>query len=1286
MKYMRSNLHEYNQFSVKELHSSLHSSFPKRATDHHSNCTTANNYTLDTTRPRPTFVPTSSWHSSSSASSIPLRVLGVSANNPQLEEKNSFSAPLKLWGSIKRLFDAIIPVGPFCHHPEDSPSDSNIELSLRNETVISITSAQRAHYQLTNKAYHSPNRCTEDASELELKSFTSETGLSLPFSRSVSATSNQESKIRHTHKDIGTNTLFNEAIFDRDDPNSGSSEREHTVHSPLFPSIPPHSSTLIPMEPLSPFKRSRVPIDSSKLHTFRDYSPTTNAIENLSKVRPHPSPQSPLRNSDLVSSLSIPTSPTSPRSPCMAPKAFSNKPPRPTPSVVKVIPTSPSEFMPTIAQTQKERSRHIPRPIPLKRQPSSLAQHQSHLSFSSNRSSSRDIPMFANAASRAYVKSVSHNSNDNDDAVSISFSHAPTSPVSPKPSHTSIPPLHPRSKLRPASPTRVKSAMTPISFNKANTPMPPVRNGKAEITHSGASDVNTSSESKSSVFKSTSSFFQAARGKSFSVSSRLASSLASGKSESTIPRSLPRNVRRVLRPSKGAQNLKSHSATQQQSTVPFFKPLQLSEAAREENSRTQRQNQLHGRVTSLVEGKQFDYSKEDDGQDCETSSSFFNVTSSSLFRTSSASSTSTVSRKSFLTNLRPQLKVQREHSSKSKTKSETLPKVFPRGSKSPKTASTVIPRGRTSGDLSTAHLSARTKQEKAPQKPQSLVHNDTLLKSQVPDRPRQNILAGKNLISSRRPPLLPKKSSGKAHVAVQIFKGGKEEKSVATVMSRSDELPDNSSMARGTDSSEDEWPFSESNRNLKTSSVYGVKEQLLPFEYTNRGVIETPLPPNGDDAPCSEDSFNPDSDESMWCPTSANEAGVAKTESGAGGYRDGNSILLPRTMSVVKFPKIMINGPLASADRNNSASERILKDEADRHEDTAHYENSSSREAQLLPGKSAIFQYRDDLLRNEKGPLLTKSDASRTSEAKVADVGDMTLENESETESETEIDKDDEVRSERVPTANDEPLKRFDSQTRPRTEPALGSSPATFELSRRQPDSVSFDSYRYGMYPAYRMLSDWFESELQESDLSPCVLPDEDDLGKLSHISPVQWAAQPLQSCRAFHCPHHPSPAPFPPWRAASMPSMHTVLHSNRGGVICPYSTMVWSNCPCVTGISCQSSSMIHQQSVHVTGGLEQSTNQLLSPPTGVDNPQVNCGFRRFTGDLSVDRRIMHLELIQRQLREKIRLSKQGGKTFSPNGTEIHHPHSIAQNEDCQTFRSHGMCSEPSLRQIGVVL
>lgn len=1278
MKCLRSNVPEFQQFPVKELHSSLHLPSSERPPDRLSDCTSPRYCTSNFSLHQAALVSLSSWHSSSSTSSLPLRALRVNADNVPLEEESNFSAPLKLWGSIRRLFDAIIPAGPPCHHSGDSPTDSNVESSLRNETVVTITSANKAHYKLRNKAYLSQNRCAKDTTEQELKSVAPGTSLNLPFSRSLSAFSNKASRILPTPRKFSSNTLSDKAIFDRDDPNSQSTEREYKQHSSLSPSFPSHNSTLTPMEPLSPFKRSRVPIDDSKLRTFRDYPPAAATHETPLKVRSRPSPQSPLKSPDLVSSFSIPTSPTSPRSPCMPPKAFSNKPPRPTPGVVKVIPTSPSEFMPSIPQTLKEKTRHIPRPIPLKRQPSSLAQNPSHLSFSSSRSSSRDIPMFANAASRAYVKSVSLGSGEDSDAAPLPFSQAPTSPVSPKSTHSNIPPLPPRSKIRPVSPTRVKSAMTPTSFTEINGPIQPVLNRKAEITNSGISEVNGSNESKSSVFKSTSSFFQAARGKSFSVSSRLASSLTTGKSDTTISRSLPRNVRRVLRSSKGTQNLKSQPTTQQQSTVPFFKPLQLSEADREENSTTRKQNKFHENDVSSIERKHSNGTIDDDTQDCETSSSFFNVTSSSLFRTSSASTASSASKKSFLATFRPQLKAQGERTSKSKAKSETLPKVFPRGSRPSKTTSSIIPRGRTSGDLSSARLPARNKQEKLPQKPSSSVRSDTLLKSLVPDRPRQSILTGKNLISSRRPPLIPKKSSIKARGPTQLCKDDKEDKLTSHTSSKSNELKDIPT-ERSLGSNGNKCSLSEDNR-IQRSLAHGVKEQSIPSEYVNREVTETFLSPSGDNTPCSEDSFNPDSDESMWC--SINMNGVEKTktvEQSAGCNMDGNSVLLPRTMSVVKFSKNMIDGPLSSTNQNNSAKGWVLVEETDGCEEVSPRNSSSSREAHVLAIKSAIFQRLEERSRNEKEPHLDKGDSSKTSEEIFADVCSTTCEDENAKDT-------DAVEGECPPNAIDEPLKRFDSQSRPRTEPALGNNCAAVDLRRRTSDSICVGSHRYGIYPAYRMLSDWFESELRESDLSPCVLPDDDDLRKLSHIPPVQWAAQPLHSCKTSHCSHNSPTGSFVPWRAASMPSIHTVVHPNRGNVICPYSTMVWSGCPCVTGISCQSSSpVMHQTPMHTTGGVEQSTSQLLSSPTSIDNFQANYGFGRFTGDFNVNRRIMHLELIQRQLREKIHLSKWPEKTCSPKATGIQLSQNDQHNEECQTSRPLGIFNEGALRQIGMV-
>lgn len=1245
MNCVPSNAPDFNHFLVKEQHSSLRTSVFEQPSKLQPSCATTKSGTIDITSQQSLLGPVTSWHSCSSASSLPLRVLGDHVDNDQPEDDNNSFAPIKLWGSIRRLIDAIIPTGPPCHHPchhpEDSPSDSNIELSPRNETTVSKAGAKKTDNQLTHNSLHSSRYQIEDTSEQELKSLLPDTNLSLPFSRSSSFYSFQELRTLKNQKDFCTNALFDEATFERDDPNSGSTDRESSAYSSIFSSSPPQSPNETPMEPLSPPKRSRVPIDNSRLHTVRDYSPVTKNGEVSSTVLPYPSPQSPLRNSDLVASLSIPTSPTSPRSPCMQPKVFSNKPPRPNPGVVKVIPTSPNEFMPSIVQSQKEKNRHIPKPIPLKRQSSSLTQHSSHLNFSSNRSSSRDIPIFANAASRAYVKSVSLNSSEDTGKTALSIPPAPTSPVSPKSTQTNISLPHPRSKIRPASPTRIKSAITPISFTKGNLPNHATSNRKNELVSPGVSDINGSNESKSSVFKSTSSFFQAARGKSFSVSSRLASSLASGKSDSTIVRSLPRNVRRVLRSQKGNQALTSQSTAQQQSTVPFFKPLQLSEVSKEEDPLTQGHNGYRQQNTSSVSRKQSEGSNDrNDVQDYESSSSFFNVTSSSIFRTSSASSASSVSRKSFLSTFRPQLKGQVENSTKSKTKSETLPRVFPRSNKPSKAASTVIPRGRTSKDLSTTRSSSRDKDERESRKSQASAQNEALLKSQVPDRPRQSVTARKNMVSSRRPPLIPKKGLNKTRVAVQLFKDGKDEKAdSAVVRPKTENLNDTLSTQRLSVKQEGN-SISESSKNHMMPDLEAKQKLSFDLEQVNSDAIEFAYSQNGDDSNCSGDSFNPDSEDVIWCSTNTRNADDMKAVLLRPSYgMDGNSVLLPKTMSVVKFPTSTADGPALGASATTRLDAWVFADEPDAFDESTLRGKSLGQKEPVASIKSSIFLHPEERIRNEYDPTLSKCDLPKDSEELVSD---SNVKNNVREIGLVESD---------CPAVMNEPLKRARSGPTSRTEPISGSNFDSTELNRRASDSICIDSHRCEVHPAYRMLSDWFESELRESDLSPCVLPDEDDLTTLSHIPPVQWATQSFRFWKDSNCSHNSSAKSLLPCHSASLPSAHAFVHSNRGAIICPFhSTMVWPSCPCITAIPCQATPLVHQQSV-CAAGADQSTSQLLTPPASIDSLQPGFGFRRFTGDLNVDRRILHLQLIQRQLREKIRSSNRGGRKSIPHNT-----------------------------------
>lgn len=199
-------------------------------------------------------------------------------------------------------------------------------------------------------------------------------------------------------------------------------------------------------------------------------------------------------------------------------------------------------------------------------------------------------------------------------------------------------------------------------------------------------------------------------------------------------------------------------------------------------------------------------------------------------------------------------------------------------------------------------------------------------------------------------------------------------------------------------------------------------------------------------------------------------------------------------------------------------------------------------------------------------------------------------------------------------------------------------SPITEEASRRFMQRRASDSKIANRHPGKacscdRKLSDAFESELLESDLSPTIRPSKEDLAILEKIRRVGWSK--------FRSRHTPSIAFSPSLSTSSLPprfssplvSNNNVTYSGFGSVVCPCSSLLWPNCPCVSNSAMfPPLSPLHPATSPVTPVTPDS---LFSSLTSSDWA-YSLILRRFIGTLGLDRRIMRLQQLRQQLRDRV--------------------------------------------------
>lgn len=213
-------------------------------------------------------------------------------------------------------------------------------------------------------------------------------------------------------------------------------------------------------------------------------------------------------------------------------------------------------------------------------------------------------------------------------------------------------------------------------------------------------------------------------------------------------------------------------------------------------------------------------------------------------------------------------------------------------------------------------------------------------------------------------------------------------------------------------------------------------------------------------------------------------------------------------------------------------------------------------------------------------------------------------------------------------------------------------------MYRRASDSVCSDIRYARACEQYRGLSDLFESDLFESDLSPSILPSTGDLFKLKNIQPVQWT---MRRSR-YHQKVAGVPTGSPSLSASSISSRHSSstfvstgaipsaksiypspdIASNGANVssaMCPCSSMVCPNCPCHShGVALAPVSPMHHHQLSSKSPTSPVTPEAMFSSMVSSDWAVNP-FRRMAGNLKLERRIMHLQMLRQQLRERAQTS-----------------------------------------------
>lgn len=165
------------------------------------------------------------------------------------------------------------------------------------------------------------------------------------------------------------------------------------------------------------------------------------------------------------------------------------------------------------------------------------------------------------------------------------------------------------------------------------------------------------------------------------------------------------------------------------------------------------------------------------------------------------------------------------------------------------------------------------------------------------------------------------------------------------------------------------------------------------------------------------------------------------------------------------------------------------------------------------------------------------------------------------------------------------------------------------------------------------VLSDSFEEDLIEADLPPSIRPTHNDLPVIQKIRRVRWSE--LRS-RFVH-----AAGILPNMSTNSLPSIfsspHLPIHSNNcsasGPITCPCSPYLWSSCPCMSaGASSSLLSPLHQATSPTSPVTPDS---ILSSVVGSDFV-YSLLIQRLAGSLKLDRRLMHLQRLRRQLRERV--------------------------------------------------
>lgn len=918
--------------------------------------------------------------------------------------------------------------------------------------------------------------------------------------------------------------------------------------------------------------------------------------------------------------------PTSPLSPITSPKprAFSSKPPSHTSGIIKVIPTNNPQIIPNLELLQKDKNNPTPNSVTRKRNPSTLGQASSRISFSSKYQSLQNVCAKPKALSQEDTTGSKSLNKVNKVASRLlgSTSSLPLPTPTNKPDLSTSPQS---SKLRVFSTTRTKSAITSGTLSKENP--------RAKLFDKNSEDFktmelktvkidsNAETERKSSVFKTTASFFQAARGKSF-TSTTGARSLTKAKVDSS--RSMPKNVRGTLKPQKASIIVHRSSSRDEVTTVPFFKHLQLLD-----NSNDTISTDISHKVPPIH--KRSDKKESLSELPWETLSSSAHPSPHSF----QESMPSTLSQEPLQKSVCAEnLSHHSDLSSSEANSNGEMQEMSERATSSARCGEDIAISCKSlkHNEKPTARLKSFKMRGSSLGKSEKLFQNETKLsRASVPDRPRQ-ATAGITLCSSRRPPINPKRILALSRTEPNTSMN-EESKRKAISIESNVALSKTAVRVKPESCSNQNGTFNRHNQAATIpKKISALKQEKEDVQYSENVVhhkspsifapIASIFPNNIHDV-----NVHPPN-KSMFDNIANIPASEISDEQSTSGSDDVGDCVMPRKINsetITQFfhkeqypaeSKIFQGFDFQKRQHLSSLKDDTSEKKKDceycvYQQDLSKYDNPSRLSQLICHHEGPLFE--------EKSTVDGDCSVSEIEGQETTLFCPGLLERRK-----NQTDENFKFQRENFEPGQD--LITFDSVGRSTVAPVL--------LQHTCPSDMT--NFQSKVHSNYRILTDWFESELEESDIPQFVLPAEDDLKKLEHIQPVQWAFHLSSSCLASCHGNVPFTynGLFP---YSQVTNDQKLLSPNPRGLTPQHSKSVWPGCKCHSVVSHHSCLSLQ---CYQSGSPEISEQHMTTSMKGMTCTGGCCIFG--CRGVNLNRRIRHLELIQIQLRQKTGLGRKG--------------------------------------------